>query len=75
MRSGIAGACDLGLEFTIAGSVDVGKGGAGGDEALGVCDAFGGAEDFEELVAFAADAPEDAELLENQSPGDEGEEE
>jgi hypothetical protein len=65
----------LRLEFTIAGSVDVGKGRARRDEPLRIGDAFGGAENLEELLAFAADAPEDAELLENQRPGDEGEEE
>jgi hypothetical protein len=68
---GIAGAGDLGLEFAIAGGVDVGEGRAGGDESLRIGDAFCGAEDFEELIALAADAAEEATLLENQSPGDE----
>jgi hypothetical protein len=63
------------LEFAVAGSVDVGEGRTSGNEALGVGDTFGGAEDFEELAAFAADASEDAELLENERPGDEREEE
>ena len=34
-------------------------------------DAFGGAEDFQELIALAADAAEEAGLLENERPGDE----
>jgi hypothetical protein len=72
---GIAGAGDLGLEFAIAGSIDVGERGAYVDEALWVGDAFGGAEEFEELVTLAADASKDAELLENERPGDEREEE
>jgi len=75
LRSGIAGAGDLRLEFTIAGGVDVSKRRTRVDEALRVGNAFGGAEDFQELVAFAADASEDAEFLENERPGDEGEEE
>lgn len=58
----------MGLEFTIAGSVDVGEGRAGGDEALRVGDAFGGAEDFEELVALATDAPEEPDFLEDEGP-------
>jgi len=68
---GIAGAGDLGLEFAIAGSVDVGEGRAGGDESLRIGDALCGAEDFEELIALAANAAEEAGLLEDQSPGDE----
>ena len=73
---GIAGGGDLRLEFAIAGGVDVGEGRAGGDESLRIGDALGGAEDFQELIAFAADAAEEAGLLENERPGDErGEEE
>ena len=68
---GIAGAGDLGLEFAIAGGVDVGEGRAGGDESLRIGDALGGAEDFEELIALAANAAEEAGLLQNQRPGDE----
>lgn len=71
LRSGIAGAGDLRLKFTITGGVDVGERRTRGDEALRIGNAFGGAEDFQELVAFAADAPEDAEFLENERPGDE----
>ena len=55
---GIAGTSELGLEFAIAGSVDVGEGRAGGDESLRIGDALSGAKDFEELVALAADASE-----------------
>jgi len=67
---GIAGAGDLGLEFAIAGGVDVGEGRAGGDESLRVGDAFCGAEDFQELIALAANAAEEAALLEDECPGD-----
>jgi hypothetical protein len=63
------------LEFAVAGGVDVGEGGAGGDESLGIGDAFGGAEDLEELVALAAKAAEETEFLEDEGPGDEREEE
>jgi len=62
---GIAGARDLGLEFAIAGGVDVGEGRAGGDESLRIGDALGGAEDFQELIALAADAAEEAGLLQD----------
>jgi hypothetical protein len=68
---GIAGAGDLGLEFAIAGGVDVGEGRAGGDESLRIGDALGGAEDFEELIALPANAAEHTGLLENQRPGNE----
>jgi hypothetical protein len=60
---GIAGAGDLGLEFAIAGGVDVGERRAGGDESLGIGDAFGGTEDFQELIALTANATEEATLL------------
>ncbi len=68
---GITSAGDLGLQFAVAGGVDVGKGRAGGDESLRVGDALGGAKDFEELIALAANAAEEAGLLEDESPGDE----
>jgi len=58
LRRGIAGAGDLALEFAVAGGIDGRKRRTGGDECLGVGDAFGGTEDFEELVTFAADAAE-----------------
>jgi len=68
---GIAGlAGDLALQFAIAGRVNFGKWRTGGDESLGIGYAFCGAEDFEELIAFATDAAEEAELLEDQGPGD-----
>jgi hypothetical protein len=72
---GIAGAGDLGLEFAIAGGVDVGEGRAGGDKSLRIGDALGGAEDFQKLIALAANAAEEAGLLQNQRPGDERSEE
>ncbi len=59
------------MEFAIAGGVDVGEGRAGGDESLRIGDAFGGAEDFQELIALAANTAEEARLLENERPGDE----
>ena len=68
---GIAGAGDLGLEFAIAGGVDVGEGRAGGDESLRIGDALGGAEDFQELITLAANAAEKAGLLEDERPGNE----
>jgi len=75
LRRGIASAGDLRLKFTITGGVDVGERRTRGDEALRIGDAFGGAEDFQELVAFAPNASEDAQLLENERPGNEREEE
>jgi hypothetical protein len=42
---------------------------------LGIGDAFGGAEDFEELIALAADAAEEAGFLQDQRPRDKGGEE
>ncbi len=38
-------------------------------------DAFCGAEDFQELIALAANTAEEARLLKNERPGDEGREE
>jgi hypothetical protein len=75
LRGRIAGAGDLALEFAVAGGVNVGKGRACGDQALRIGDALGGAKDFQELGAFPLDAAEDAELLENDGPGNQGEEE
>ena len=63
------------MEFAIAGGVDVGEGGTGRDEALWIGDAFRGAEDLEELIALPANAAEKTELLEDKSPGDQGDEE
>jgi hypothetical protein len=73
-RRRIAGAGELGLEFAIAGGVDVGERRAGGDDALRIGNALGGAEDFEELVALAPDASEEPRFLEDERPGDQGEE-
>ena len=75
LRSGIAGTGDLGLEFAIAGGVDIGKGRAGGDYALWIRNALGGAKDLEELIALAADTAKESHFLEDQSPGDQGEKE
>jgi hypothetical protein len=72
---GIAGVVgDLALQFAITGGIDFRKWRTGGDESLRIGYAFCGAEDFQELIAFAADAAEEAELLEDESPGDEREE-
>jgi len=71
-RRGIAGAAELGLKFAVTRGVDVGEGGAGGHETCWVGDAFGGAENFEELVALAADASEESRLLEDEGPGNQG---
>jgi len=75
LRGGIGGGGDLGLEFAVAGGVDVGERRAGRDESLRIGEALGGAEDFEELVALAIDAAEETELLKDESPGDQREEE
>jgi hypothetical protein len=40
---------------------------------LGIGDSVSGAEDAEKLVAFAFDAAEEAEFLEDHSPRDDGE--
>ena len=73
-RGGIAGAGELGLEFAITGGVDVGERRAGGDNALRIGNALGGTKDFEELVALALDASEETHFLEDQGPGNQGEE-
>ncbi len=75
LRRGIAGAGNLRLQFAVAGRVDVGKRRPRGDEALRIGHALGGAENSEELAAFAADASKNAELLENERPGNQREEE
>ena len=59
------------MEFAIAGSVDIGEGRAGGDKPLWIGNALGGAEDFEELIALAANAAEEAGFLKDQRPGNE----
>ena len=63
---------NLALKFAIAGGIDRRKRGAGGSQGLRVGDAAGGSEDAEKLIAFAADAAEEAELLQNQGPGNDG---
>jgi hypothetical protein len=72
---GIAGAGELALQFAVAGSVDVGEGRASGNQALRIGHAFGGPEDSEELVTFSTDAAKQADLLENERPGNQREEE
>ena len=71
----VAFTCHLGLEFAIAGSVDVSKRRAGSDDALRIGNTFRGAEDSQELVGLATNAAEDAHLLEDQRPRNEREEE
>jgi len=64
---------DLALQLAIAGGVDRSEGRTGRSQSLRVGDATGGAKDAEELVAVATDAAEQPELLEDQSPGNDGE--
>lgn len=71
----VAFAGDLRLKFAIASGIHIGKGRASGDDALGIGDALGGAEDSQELVGLAADAAEDSHFLEDQRPGHEREKE
>jgi len=66
---------DLRLEFAVSGGVDIGERRAGGNDPLGIGNAFGGSKYLEELVGLAADTSEDAQLLENKRPGDQREEE
>ena len=73
-RRGIARAAQLGLQFAIASGVDVGEGRSGGHESLRIGDAFGGAKDFEELIALATDTSEEAHFLEDEGPRDQGKE-
>ena len=73
MGAGI-GASYLILELAISSSVNGGEGRTGSGERLRVGDAAGGAEDAEELVALAADAAEQAEFLQDESPRYDGEE-
>ena len=75
LRRGIAGAGNLRLQFAVAGRVHVGKRRPRGDEALRIGHTLGGAEESEELAAFAADASKNAEFLENERPGNQREEE
>jgi len=75
LRSGVAGAGELALEFTIACGIDGRERRTCGDKTLWIGDAFSGAENFQELVAFATDTAEKTRLLEDESPGNEREEE
>ena len=70
-RMGIAGR-KLALEFAKTGGVDGGEGRAGGRKGLRVGDTTGGAEDAEELVAFATDAAEETGFLQDHGPGNDG---
>ena len=63
------------MEFAITGGVDICEGRAGGHQALGIGAAFGGTENFEELIALAADAAEESHFLEDERPGNERKEE
>ena len=74
LRRRIAAPGDLGLQFPVTGGVDIGERRTGRDDALRIRDAFGGAEDFQELIALAPDASEEAHFLENEGPRDQGKE-
>ena len=67
----IAGA-DLAQEFAIASGVNRSEWRASGSECLRIGDALGGAKNTQELIALTADAAEEAELLEDHGPGDDG---
>jgi len=66
---------NLGLEFAIAGGVNVGEGRASGDDALRIGNPFGSAEDSQELIGLTANAAEDAEFLKDERPRDQREKE
>jgi hypothetical protein len=63
---------DLAQEFAIASRINRSKRRARGSKRLRVSYAFGGAKDPEELIALTADAAEEAELLKDHRPGDNG---
>lgn len=63
------------MEFAITGGVDVRERRASGHQTLGIGAAFGGTENFEELIALAADAAEEPHFLEDERPGNERKEE
>jgi len=63
---------DLAQEFAIAGGINGGKRRASGSEGLRIGDTFGGAKDTEELVALTANAAEQAQLLKDHRPGNDG---
>ena len=62
------------LQFAVACGVDVGKRGALGCECLRIRNASRRAKNTEKLIAPAAHTAEQAELLKNHSPGDNGKE-
>jgi len=64
---------DLALEFAITERVYRGVRRAGLRQGLGIGDSVSGAEDAEKLVAFAFDAAEETQFLEDHSPRDDGE--
>ena len=64
---------NLALEFAITKCIYRGVGRAGLRQGLGIGDSVRGAEDAEELVAFAFDAAEETQFLEDHSPRDDGE--
>jgi hypothetical protein len=67
----VAGA-DLAQEFAIARGVDMRERGASRGQSLRIGDTFGGAKDAKELVALTTNASEEAQLLENHGPGNDG---
>jgi hypothetical protein len=73
-ESRIAGAGELALQFTITCGIDRRERRTRGDKALWIGDPFGGAENLQELVAFATDTAEQTGLLEDESPGNKREE-
>ena len=60
----------LALQFAVACGVDGSERGARCGESLRIGDTARGAEDAQEIIAFAADAPEESKLLKNHAPGD-----
>jgi hypothetical protein len=65
----------LELEFAVAGGIDVGKWRTGRGECLRIRNASRCTKNAEKLVALTANAAEQAELLKNHSPGNNGKEE
>ena len=61
------------MKFAITEGVDGGIWGAGLRQGLRIGDSVSSAEDAEKLVAFALDAAEETNFLENHSPRDDGE--
>jgi hypothetical protein len=61
------------LKFPITERVHGGERGTGLCQSLGIGDSVSGAENAEKLVAFAFDATEETEFLENHGPRDDGE--